>query len=317
MNVSIQRRRVVAAAAAAVAAPAFSLPADKGRPLRIIVPLAAGGSTDVVARALARSMEQDLGRPVVVDNRAGGQGAVASAAVAGAPPDGLTLLFAASSIVQNPSLYKDVPNHLPQLRPVSQVIASPNALAVSPRLGVQSLAEFIDRAKGQPGALSVGTVSTLGQAICGLLRASAQIDLTVVPYRGEAQAIPDVLGGHLPAMIGSPGTLLQNGLKVLAVAGSQRSSSSPDIPTFPELGHPRITMTGWLGMFAPTATPGADVKELERAIVAGVRAPEVAERIRAVGMEPVGSSADGFQEMVSRELAFWASAAKELSLGPR
>lgn len=317
MSFSIQRRRLVAAAAAAVAAPAFALPADKGRPLRIIVPLAAGGSTDAVARALARVMEHELGRPVVIDNRAGGQGAVAAAAVAGAPADGLTLLFAASSIVQNPALHKDVPNHLPQLRPVSQVIASPNALAVSPRLGVQSLAEFIEAAKARPGTLSVGTVSTLGQAICGLLEASAQIDLTVVPYRGEAQAIPDILGGHLPAMIGSPGTLVQNGLKVLAVAGSRRSSSSPDIPTFPELGHPRITMTGWLGIFAPAGTSPADVRELERAIVAGVRAPEVAERIRVVGMEPVGSSAEVFQETVSRELVFWQDTAKDLALAPR
>lgn len=317
MNLSITRRRLAATAAAALAAPALALPSDKGKPLRIIVPLAAGGSTDAVARALARFMEHDLGRPVVVDNRAGGQGAVASAAVAGAPPDGLTLLFAASSIAQNPALAKDVPNHLPQLRPVSQVIASPNALAVSPRLGMQSLAEFVEAAKAKPGALSVGTVSTLGQAMCGLLKASAQIDLTVVPYRGEAQAIPDVLGGHLPAMIGSPGTLLQNGLKVLAVGGSRRSTSSPDIPTFPELGFPRITMTGWLGMFAPVATPVGDVKELERSIVAGVRSNDVIERIRAVGMEPVGSSTDVFQDMVARELAFWAGAAKDLSLAPR
>jgi len=317
MKQNLTRRHWLILAALCFSFPALALPVDKSRPLRILVPYAAGGSSDAVMRALALQMETILGRSVVIENRTGGQGVIAAAVVASAASDGLTLLLAGSSIVQIPFLQKELPDYLPQLKPVSQVIMSPQALGVSPNLRINTLAEFLREAAAKPGALSVGTVSTLGLALATLLKADAHVDITLLSYRGEAQALPDVLGGHLSGMIGSPNMMQRNGLKVLGLAAPQRTNNAPDVPTFGELGFPRAKMTGWLGLFAPVGTNAADIAEIERAIVVGLKSPDVLERVGIQGMEPVPGGTAAFNALIASELDFWATQAEILNLGTK
>jgi tripartite-type tricarboxylate transporter receptor subunit TctC len=316
---SPRRRACVAIASACLFAlpPAYAI--DK--PVRLVVSIAAGGATDVVARTIGIEMAKTLGTTVIVDNKPGGNGTVAAAAVATPRPDEITMLFIPSSIVQNASLRTDIPNYLPKLMPVGLAAAIPVALVVSPDLGPKNLKEFIALAKSKPGALSFASPGSGSSShIFGeVLARETGTKLIHVPYKGEAQSVPDVFGGRLSSAFGAAGSLEKyeaNGKKLvlLAVTGAQRLRSVPNIPTFEEQGVPNMTMLGWLGTFVANSTPKQTVNQLAEALKLAVAAPDVQSVCTRVGFECRATSPEEFTAHLDKELKAWLELVKGLDI---
>jgi tripartite-type tricarboxylate transporter receptor subunit TctC len=238
--------------------------------VKLIVPFAAGGSTDMVARLLAERMAHLLGQPVMVENRAGGGGTLGADAVAKAAPDGYTLLMATvSTHAASPAIYKKIPyDPIKDFQPITNVMSVPSILAVNPTLPAKTLKEFIALAKASPGKYSFATpgIGSLGHANVENFAHLAGIDMLHVPYKGAAPAMNDVLGGQVDVLTDNlPSSLphIQSGkLRALAVLSPQRAKLLPDVPTYRELGFEDLTEGGWFGLLAPAGTPQPVVKKL-------------------------------------------------------
>ena len=287
------------------------------RPVKIITPTTAGGNIDILARTLAEKLGAAWGQGVVVEPRPGANGMLAAAAVAKAAPDGYTVLFSHSALVQNLLLQPNPPYKLAELAPVSMLALFPIAYGVNASLGVGSLQELIALARARPRTLSFGSYGTgSGAHVIGAgLNRAAGIDLTHVPYKGEAPAVTDMMSGQVSSAYGSVGYMarqLSGGkVRLLAVASLARLKNFPDLPTFAEAGFPSLNLPGWSGIFLPTGTSPEIVPRLNAEIVKAVRMADVAEKINGMGFVPVGNSAEAFGISIKSEFEKWEMAIRE------
>ncbi|MDM9557651.1 Bug family tripartite tricarboxylate transporter substrate binding protein [Bordetella petrii] len=301
------------AVALSAAWPGLAAAAYPERPIRLIVPFAPGGSTDILGRLLADALPPILGQPVIVENKPGAGGNIGGDIVARAEPDGYTLLLAAAGpTVINPSLYRDMPfDPARDLAPISCITREHNLMAVGQSVPAATLGEFLDYARSNPGKLSFGSPGNGSPAqLAGeLLKQKTGIQMEHVPYKGTGPAVTDLIAGHIAVMIDNMPALLphvQAGrLRALAVPSDTRAAAAPDIPTFQEAGVPDFVVMAWKGLMAPAGTPDAVVERLSAAISQALADPKLRERLQAMGAEPLGSTPQQFAQQIASETAWW------------
>jgi tripartite-type tricarboxylate transporter receptor subunit TctC len=310
-------------AAAGLACAAFAVhaqPADNYpvRPVRMLIPFSPGGATDVPGRIVAQKLSERLGQQVVVDNRPGAGGIVATEVVATAQPDGYTILMTATPFAISPAIYKKLPYHpLRDFAPVMQFGSAPNTLVVHPALAAKSVQELLQLARAQPGKIDWASSGTGGaQHLFGALFTSmAKIDMTHVPYKGSGPATTDLLGGQVK--VGFPGIAIalphHKGarLRILAVTSAKRSPQAPDVPSLHEAGVPGYDATLWLGIAAPRGTPPAIIARLNAEVSKALQAPEVRQQFASTGTDAVTSTPEEFGAFVKNEIEKWARVVRE------
>jgi len=287
------------------------------KPVRLIVPFPAGGSTDAVGRLLAAEMAKALGQNVIVENKGGANGNIGSDAVAKSEADGYTLLLSGvGSNAVNYSIYKSMPYKDDDFAHISLLAKGPNVLVASPEFPVSTFQEFIALAKANPGKhthASSGSGSS-GHLAMEMLKQAAGIDLMHVPYKGGAAAITDTIGGRVSVLFLNQDNLLpqvQAGkLRALAVASDTRNPAYPDTPTIAESGYPGFAAESWFGLSAPAGTSDAVVSTLNNATVKALSNPDLRQKLESVGFVIVGSSPSEFDAFVSAEVDKWGKAAK-------
>jgi tripartite-type tricarboxylate transporter receptor subunit TctC len=311
---------VVAAATVVHAAHAQSFPT---RPIRWIVPVPAGSTTDIVTRLVAQKMNEAWGQQIVVDNRPGGVFTVGSEIVAKAPADGYTIGTLLTPHVVNPFVLKNLPyNTERDFTAVSLMVIVPGVLSMYPALAASTLKEVIALAKAKPGQLNYGSPGQLtsGHLSMELLNLQAGVHITHIPYKGGAPAIIDLVGGRIQFMIsGPPGVLphIKVGrLKAIATTAAKRSPGLPDTPTFAESGLPGFDTYEWYGVFAPGNIPKSVLTMLSGEIGRIIRLPEMSEKLAAQGAIPVGNSSDEFSRFVKGEMNQWGKLAQKIGLKP-
>jgi tripartite-type tricarboxylate transporter receptor subunit TctC len=318
MNIPRLLAAIVAAALTALApARAQDWPS---RPVHVIVPFAAGGSTDVAARLVGEYVSRTLGQRFLVENRTGANGNVALDAVAKSPPDGYTIMVATDVLASNPHVYKVPYDSLKDFTPVIQLSRQPVVIAVHPSLGVGSLGELVELAKRDPG-MGFGTGSGLGssQSMVMLWFARiANIKLEQVAYRGGGQAINDLLGGHIKlGSLGSTPVISHyraGALKLLAQSTATRSASLPDVPTFAEAGIEGLVYEQWIGVVVPAGTPAAIVARLNTEIDKALQDPAIRASFLESAQDPVGGSADAFAQLMRHDFTTFEKLVKELGI---
>ena len=290
------------------------------RPIRIVVPFPAGGSTDVGARLIANHLSRSLGQQVYVENRSGANGTIGVEVVAKSVPDGYTMLATIDAVASNRFVFNTNIDPAKDLMPIIEVSRQPIVVAAHPSLGVSTLAELIALAKRQPG-LRYATGSGLGSPQHMAMQwfgKLAGLTFVQVPYRGGGQAINDLLGGHV--MLGSLGSTpliphyKAGTLRLLAQTTATRSPSLPDVPTFEQAGVAGLVLEQWLGVFAPAHTPPAITMRLNTEIGRALSDPTVRKGLLDSAQEPVGGSAEEFTRFVEASSAQFASLVKELNI---
>jgi tripartite-type tricarboxylate transporter receptor subunit TctC len=294
------------------------------KPIRVIVGSSPGGGGDTMARLLATPMTSELGQQVVIDNRAGAGGNIGADIVAKAPGDGYTLLFVFSGHAVNPSLYPKLPfDTLRDFAPITMLATNESMLMVHPSLPAKSVKELIALARQNPGKYSIGALTSSSQHLGSeLFKLQAGVDLLFVPYKGNAAALTDLLGGQVQVGFNTIAVSLphvQSGrLRALAVAGAKRSRLAPELPTVSEAGLPGFSFNGWYGMVAPASTPRPIVNRLSDTLRRIVKSPEIVERMSATGNEPVGSTPEEFDRLIREEIPKWAKVIRQarITVGP-
>ncbi len=291
------------------------------KPVRMVVPFAPGGGTDVIARHLAARMSESLKRQIVVDNRAGANGIVGSEIVANAPADGYTLLFVSSPHTVNPSLYAKLPyDTVRDFAPVSMAATSPYVLVAHASLPVRNVQELIALAKARPGQIDYGSggSGSSGHLATELFNQMAGIRMREIPYRGAGPALAAVLGGQVALVFGNALTvkphILSGRLRALGVAGTKRSAAAPGVPTIAESGLPGYSADAMLGMLAPARTPRAVIDLLNAEAHKALRTPEMAEAMKNVGVDVVLSTPEEFGRMIEAEMQRWGKLVRALNL---
>ncbi|CAB5515315.1 hypothetical protein LMG26857_04380 [Achromobacter anxifer] len=288
------------------------------KPIRMIVPAAAGGAADTLARMIGRGLTEKFGQPVVIENKPGAAAIVGMSAIAKAPADGYTLGMTFSGAMSiNPSLYQQLPyDPVKDFAPITIVAVSPLVIAVSPKLGPKSLGEFLALAKKDPGKLTFGSAGTgsTQHLSMELLKSTAGVDMLHVPYKGSSAALVDVQSGLISALSDNAITLvplIQSGQLVpLAVETAQRIQSLPQVPTVAESGYPGFQAAGWYGLLAPAGTPQPIVAQLNATLREMVDKPEFTQWLRQQGMEPQTDTPEGFGRYIGQEKEKWAQVIK-------
>jgi tripartite-type tricarboxylate transporter receptor subunit TctC len=311
----IHPRRMMFALGLCIAATAGAGPSSAqtypSKPIRFIVPFPAGGSTDAVARAMQPALEKILGQSVVVENRSGAGGVLGVDAIAKSAPDGYTIGIAGAGAlgVNIGEPIKRPYDPAKDLALISKAAGSPFIVIAPPTLNANSLSDVIRLAKAEPGKLSIGHGGngTAMQLAAQLLVNLADVKINLVPYRGTAPAVADTIAGHVQLGITDPppsmGAIGEGKLKALAVTSKERFPVFPDVPTAEEQGLKGFDVTGWFGLAAPGGTPAPIVALLNAAAVKALSDPEVARRIRAVGMEPQPMTREQFAAFIDAEIA--------------
>jgi tripartite-type tricarboxylate transporter receptor subunit TctC len=288
------------------------------KPIRLVVPFAAAGTTDFLARAIAQKLGSNLGTSVVVDNRPGAGGNIGSDIVAKSEPDGYTLLLGTvGTHAINASLYKKMPyDTVKDFAPVTLVASVPNMVVVHPSVPAKSIKELIALAKAKPGSLSFGS-SGSGSSIHlsgELFKSMAGVDMLHVPYKGSGPAVSDLIGGQINMMFDNMPSSLPHvkagRLRAIAVTSGKRSPAMPDLPTVAEAGVPGYESVAWFGVLAPAGTPPALVKKLNAEIVKVLKSPDVAQRLASQGAEPVFNTPEEFSALIKTEMVKWAKVIK-------
>jgi tripartite-type tricarboxylate transporter receptor subunit TctC len=291
--------------------PLASQTAYPSRPVTMVVAFAAGGSTDLIARVLTERMGSILGQTIIVENKGGADGAIGTAGVARAAPDGYTLILSTTSThVINPLLYKNISyNPSTDFAPVSLVAQSPNILVSSPKFDAKSVADVIARAKAAPGTLNVATGATMHLLNGGMFKSMANISWVDVPYKGSGPAINDLIAGQVDLMFDQlPSSLpqVQGGrLKAVAVTSQKRTTIAPDIPTIAESGLPAFESTSWWGVFAPPKTPPEILAKLNAAIGQALADPKLLASFKNMGLEAWQSTPEELAKLLVDERAKW------------
>jgi tripartite-type tricarboxylate transporter receptor subunit TctC len=313
-NLSFMRRACVGMLGAALAALATLAPAQTpawpDRPIKLLVPFAAGGPADAISRDLSERLSHRLGQAVVVENRPGGGGDMGTGLVARATPDGYTLLFGAgANLAVSPAITKSVPfDSLKDFIPISTIAQAPNILIVNESVPAKNLKELVALGKKTPGGLSFasGGKGSSGHLAAELLKTATGVPFVHVPYKGQAQAIADMLGGHIPVMFaavtGTREYIAAGKLRVLAITSAARSPLAPGVPTVAEQGYPGFQVLAWWGVLAPVGTPAGVVTRLSKEINAILAEPEVRKIFENYGTEPFPQSSEQFAQFLRSEL---------------
>ena len=292
------------------------------KPVRIIVPFAAGSTTDVITRILAQPIQQSLGQTLVIDNRPGGDGALAGDMVAKAPADGYTLLMATNSPLSAvPHLRKKMPyDALKDFAPISLTGYYTFLLAVHPSVPAKSLRELHDYARANPGKLNYATGNTSSIVITAMLHSLAGVKMLHVPYKSEPPAIVDLISGQVQVMVTSYTTVaahLRDGrLRALALALNQRSPLLPNVPTVVESGMPKFTITPWAGVFAPARTPKDVVDKLSREFNAALKRPDIRSLLDQQAFAAAGSTPEALGVWLKDQYQIWGAAMREAGIQP-
>jgi tripartite-type tricarboxylate transporter receptor subunit TctC len=304
-------------------APAKTISTSSGhgypqRPIRMIVGLPAGGSTDIMARLVSGKLAERVGQQVVVDNRPGANGIIGIQLVVNSQPDGYTLIMGAGSFGTLGSLYAKLPFDVRKdLAPIALIATSPYVLVVQPSLPIKTVADLVSYAKANPGKLNfaASTPGSLQRLAGELLKRTAGFDMLFVPYKGTGAMMPDVLGGRLHVVIDNVLTLaplIRNGtLRGLGVTSGKRSIVFPELPTLAETGVPGFHVVGWFGVFATAKTPPAIVNRLYAELAAIMKEPEMRERLLAQGAEPLSGPPDELRRHLAREVEVWGKVIRE------
>ena len=307
--------RATAGALLLLAAPLSMAQAWPARPIRLVVPFPPGGLIDNMARLVGSRLSQELGQPVVIDNKPGAGGNVGAAEAARAPADGYTLLMASPALTISPAIYKNLPYQPSQLAPVALLGRVPNVLLVNPASGIGKVQDLISRAKAKPGQLnyaSNGNGTSLHLS-AELFKRRSETFITHVPYRGAAAAITALLSGevdmmfdNLPSAIGQ----IQAGkLRALAVTTAQRSTALPDVPTLAEAGMEGFNVSAWFGVAAPAGLPAPVATRLADALQKVVQQPEVAAAMQRQGADPAFMDAASAAAALNADAAQWKQVA--------
>ena len=288
------------------------------KPIRIVVPFAAGGVTDLLGRTVARKLSADLGQQVVVDNRPGAGGNIGTELVAKSPADGYTLLVVPSSFSINPSLYDKVPyDALKDFEPVSIIASYAMVLMTHPSVPVRSVKEFIALARARPGTLNYASsgTGTAGHLAPELFKYMTGISMTHIPFKGGNPAFASVMAGQVETVfstmhLGITPHIKGGRLNALGVTSARRSAVLPDVPTIAESGVPGYEMTSWNALFAPKGTSPAIVSRLNTEITKALRSPDMIEILNPQGLEPVGGLPENLGRLISSELPKWAKVIK-------
>jgi len=313
-------RLTLGALLAVMAVPTLAqAPAYPTKPIRLVVPFPAGGTTDILARAVAQKLTEAWGQPVIVDNRPGAGGNIGSELVAKAAPDGYTLeMGTVGTHAINASLYAKMPyDHVKDFVPVILIAGVPNVLVVYPSVPVNSVAELIAYAKANPGKLNFAS-SGSGTSIHlsgELFKVMSGVQMTHVPYKGSAPAVQDLLGGQVQLMFDNLPSALPHikagKLRALAVTSAQRAPVLPDVPTIAEAALPGFEASSWFGVLAPAGTSPAIVVKLNAEIAKWLASPEAKEKLQSQGANAAGGPPENFAKHIAAETAKWAKVVKE------
>ena len=309
--------RTVVGLQLAVALIGTAMSADNypSKPIRLLIPFAPGGGTDILARMVAQRLSETLGQAVVADNRPAVDGVVASETLARSAPDGYTLLLVSSSHAINPAIGRKLPyDTIRDFSPITQTASQQMFLVVHPSLPIKSVKELIDYAKAKPNSLNYGSSSNATALPMELFKSMAGIKTTHIPYKGSAPMLNDLLGGQINLSIAAAVSALPHiksgRLRNLAIGDSKRSTILPDLPTIAEAGVPGYQAVIWSGMLAPAKTPRAIVDKLYKETVRVVQAPEFKERLVQLGSDAVGSTPEQWGEFIKTEIDKWGKIAK-------
>jgi tripartite-type tricarboxylate transporter receptor subunit TctC len=288
-------------------------------PIKLVVPYAAGGGADSVARIVAKRVGETIGQPIVIENRGGAGSIIGTELVNKSEPDGYTLLLGQSGPISiNPAIYKNLPyDPVKDFAPVTMTTAYPYIMVVNPSLGVKTLQEFVALAKSKPGELNYGTtgVGAANHLVTELFDSKAGIKMTHIPYRGTALAVTDLLAGHVQMVFADPisalvhinaGTLL-----ALAVTSKERSPVAPTVPTISESGYPGFDAIAWHGILAPANTPPAIIRKLNAEIVSALKDLETKALLEKQAMQTVGNSPEAFASFIKQDIAIWKAVAEQ------
>ena len=316
----VYSRKAAAAVAVAVALSWSSASTAQDyptRPIRLIVPQSAGGSTDLIARLLAQKMGDTLGQTMVVDNRPGAGSINGTDMAAKAPPDGHTLLVVAASFTITPALHKKLPfDPVRDFIPISQVATLPHIVIVHPSVPVKSIKDLIDLAKGKPGELNVAAsgIATSTHLAAELFMHLTGTKMVVVPYKGGSPSMTAMLAGQCQVNFAAISTAIPHvrsgKVRALAVSGAKRSVAAPEYPTIAEAGVSGYEHSSWVGLLAPAGTPRPILARLNAEAVKAARADDTRPYLLKFGMEPVGSTPAEYAALIKREIAKWQKVVK-------
>ena len=310
-----------AAAAAAVAALAQTYPT---KPIRVIIPFVAGGSSDIVGRAIASKFQEMLGQAGVVENRPGANGAIAAEFVAKSDPDGYTILVGSIGVFSiNAALFKDLRYHpVRDFAPITLAVTTPNVLIAKPKLAAGSLKELVNTMKKNPGKLSYcssGTGSS-DQLTAELLKQASGTDAVHVPYKGGAACQTDIMGNQVDFSFQNLGAVTNyikaNRMKALAVTAKARHPQLPEVPSASEAGFPDLVVTSWQAVAAPAKTPREVVAKLNDVAVKALRSPEIRERMSQIGFDVVASTPEEFGRFMQVEVERWTKVVERGGIKP-
>jgi tripartite-type tricarboxylate transporter receptor subunit TctC len=289
--------------------------------IRLMVGYAPGGLTDGVARTLAPSLGEVLGKQVIVENRGGAGSSIATDLVAKSPADGYTLLMADQALISNPSLFPSLPyDTLKDLQPVALVGTAASVIVVSAAVPVKDLKSLIALAKSKPGTLNYasGGNGTMTHLAGELFKQVAHVDIVHVPYKGTGPAVVDLLGGQVPMMFSSIGPVAQyiksGQLIALAVTGDTRSPALPNVPTLSELGLAQATVIGYWGVMAPTGISSEVSEKLAKSISEVIKRPDVNQRLIGMGIDPSFAAGARYEKILSAEIMKWAQVIKTANI---
>ena len=314
---------LVAAALAATAVPAQPEPYP-ARQVKIVVGFPPGGINDIVARVLGARMTESTGQPVLVENRPGAGGTIGVDYVAKSRPDGYTLVLGSvSNMAMAMSQYKTLPyDTMRDFAPVTLAAAAPNILVAHPGFAPKTVKELVELAKQKPGALAYGSAGngTSNHLTVELLKSATGVDVVHVPYKGDAPAVQDTVGGQIPFMFATLPVVLQHirggKLRAIAVSSIRRSALLPDVPTVSESGIANFEVSVWVGILAPAGTPKEIVAKLNAEIVRIVNTPAVREHLAGLGVESFGNSAEQFSQVIASDIAKWGQVARRAGIQP-
>ena len=313
----MKTRRALLVLALAAAWPAAYAQTGKwpDKPVRVIVPFPSGGVVDILARLVAAPLSQEFGQQFIVDNRPGAGSSIGAEIAARANPDGYTVIVVATSYATNAALYKLPYDPIAGIAPVTLIATGPLIATVHPSVKANSLKEFIELARAKPGALSLGSqgIGSAGHLAAALFQQMTKAEMVHVPYKGDAPAIIDLLGGQIQFYFGGPLVLSPHinagKLRGLAVTSERRSPVMPDLPAISEQV-PGYAASMWYGMWAPSGTPKEIVAQLNQAIARFHKRPEVQERLRKDGMETMHNTPEEFSRLIARDIAKWSTVVK-------
>jgi tripartite-type tricarboxylate transporter receptor subunit TctC len=313
-------RFLLALAAAAVAANGLAQDSYPSKPIRIVIGYSAGGGNDIIVRVMTQEMSKSLGQPVIVENKPGAQSIIAAEYVAKSAPDGYTILMGPSGpMTINPATYSKLPyDPVKDFAPVSMITTFPLIAVVSATSDIKSIKQLVDYAKANPAKANYASSAGIFQIATELFKQRTGANFVMIPYKGSGESVQAVIGGQVTLTIVDPppaaGPIKGGTVRPLAVTSAKRHPGFPDVPTMAEAGVPEMEVPVWTAFFVPAKTPPAIVARLQKEVARVVQTAEVRERFTAMGIEPVGGSAEDLGRQVKADIVKWTAVAKAANI---